>query len=280
MRQTTAVPAAKGRRTIGSGTDLSAAVTVFVTTVGAPTFSDCVARLEAQDVTVSFGLIDHVAPLTAALQEMADRCATPYYVQVDEDMLLDSDAIRRLYDLIRREWHDVAIVVGMLDDDHLGRPIEGIKINRLEMVRDFDWRIHGSVLRRNAALAAAHYRVARRPLSDSGQKMTFGTHVIGRDPRTVFDRYRDLEHLRRAAPDELDWFAGHADEFVRRFRATGDAVDFFALMGILTAGAEETAGQPESTRAKDFRRRDADAAFDAATELWRALEGQRADEDG
>ncbi len=273
MRQTTAAPAATGRQTIGSGLDLSAEVTVFVTTVGAPTFSDCMTRLEAQDVTVSFGLLDHVAPLTTALQEMADRCATPYYVQVDEDMLLDSDAIRRLYELIRDEWHDVAIVVGMLDDDHLGRPIEGIKINRLAMVRDFDWRIHGSVLRRNAALAGAHYRIARRPLPESGQKMTFGTHVIGRDPRMVFDRYRDLERLRRTMPEELDWFADYADEFVRRYRATGDVVDFFALLGILTAGAAEAAGEPDGTRAKDFRRRDADAAFDAATELWRALAG-------
>lgn len=275
MRQTTAAPAATGRRTIGSGPDLSAEVTVFVTTVGAPTFADCMTRLEAQDVTVSFGLLDHVAPLTAALQEMADRCTTPYYVQVDEDMLLDSDAIRRLYELIRNEWHDVAIVVGMLDDDHLGLPIEGVKINRLAMVRDFDWRIHGSVLRRNAALAGAHYRIARRPMSGSGQKLTFGTHVVGRDPRMVFDRYRDLERLRRAAPEEIVWFDGYADEFARRFRTTGDAVDFFALLGILTAGAEEDAGRPAGTQAKDFRRRDADAAFDAAAELWRALEAER-----
>ena len=74
--------------------DLSNQVTAFVLTVGSEeNFRECMAQLERQSVRFAVDVIDHVAPLSAALQEMIHRCRTRYYVEVDEDMMLAPDAI-------------------------------------------------------------------------------------------------------------------------------------------------------------------------------------------
>ena len=110
-------------------------VTVFVTTVGAPTFQACLEQLCRQDCTFRLKVLDHVAPLGVALQRMVDTCTTPFYVQVDEDMLLYPHAIRTLWERIRGR-SDTALVVGNLYDVHLERHIAGVKIFRHEAVRD------------------------------------------------------------------------------------------------------------------------------------------------
>src|SRR5690348_11399473 len=77
--------------------DLSAEVTAFVLTVGAPSFDECMRRLDRQDCRFRREVIDHVAPMSQALQCMLDRCETPYFIQVDEDMLLYPHAVRTLH---------------------------------------------------------------------------------------------------------------------------------------------------------------------------------------
>lgn len=254
---------------IGTGMDLTAEVTTFVTTIGGPTFADCIASLESQDCISRFEVIEGVAPLTAALQLMIDHCTTPFFVQVDEDMLLEPDAIRRLHMLILREWRDVAILVGLLDDPHLGRTIEGVKIHRLAHVRLFPWDHYRSVLERNRAMTAASCFVARRPLKESGERLIFGRHVIDPSPGAVFERYRYLERLRRSQPEEVEWFASYPREFLERVLDGGTEVDFYALMGILAAVAESRAsdsadGSPVPPP-KDYRRMKSDPTIEAAT---------------
>lgn len=271
MHSASHAQAASARNEVGHGPDLTAELTVFVTTVGAPTLPDCIAHLDNQDVRVQFGLIDHVAPLPAALQLMVDRCETPYYIQVDEDMLLDDDAVRRLYELMKAEWPTVSVLVGQLYDPHLGRAIEGIKLHRLDFNREIPWTRYPSVFARNEALFAAGYRVARRPNRGSGAKMTFGVHEIGRDPRRVFERYFDLERIRMARPEALEWFAEYPGKFLQRYMRSPDEVDFFALMGVLAAHDRGTDDGPQ-IEPKDFRRQ-TDDAFEGALQMWSVLSG-------
>ena len=74
--------------------DISDLVTVFVSTVGYPTFESCIENLQRQDCIFELNVIDHVAPMSAAFQRMLEECVTPYFVQVDEDMLLYPGAVR------------------------------------------------------------------------------------------------------------------------------------------------------------------------------------------
>jgi hypothetical protein len=86
-RCVTAVPGSSGG-TMKMQADLRSDVTVFVLTVGAPSFAECMQRLDAQDCRFTREVIENVAPMSRALQCMLDRCHTPSFVQIDEDMLL------------------------------------------------------------------------------------------------------------------------------------------------------------------------------------------------
>ncbi len=120
--------------------DLSKVVTVYVTSVGAPTYPQCVEHLRNQDSTFVLRTIERVAPMSAAFQRMLDDCKTPYYVQVDEDMLLYPHAIRSLYERISRANSSVAMLACSLYDEHLERCINGVKIFRHGIVRNYPFK--------------------------------------------------------------------------------------------------------------------------------------------
>jgi hypothetical protein len=88
--------------------DLSSEVTVFVTTIGAPSYAACRELLRRQDCTFTLDLVEGITPLSVALQQMLDRCRTPYYVQVDEDMLLYPQAVRTLFERMASAPPEVA----------------------------------------------------------------------------------------------------------------------------------------------------------------------------
>ena len=117
--------------------DLTDEVTVFVSTVGETSLPSCLAHLAEQDCRFQLRMIENVAPMSAAFQAMLDACETPYYVQVDEDMLLHPDAVRRLHANLRCAPADVAFVVACLHDVHLEAPVQGVKIFRHGIVRRY-----------------------------------------------------------------------------------------------------------------------------------------------
>jgi glycosyltransferase involved in cell wall biosynthesis len=78
--------------------DLSDVLTVFVIRCGYnPNYDDCISALMSQ--TVNFELIEikDKTPMSKAFQTMIDKCQTKYYIQVDEDMILNEDAIEKIY---------------------------------------------------------------------------------------------------------------------------------------------------------------------------------------
>ncbi len=236
----------------GADADLSASVTVFVTTVGAPTFEACLAHLAAQDCRVTLRVIAHVAPMHAAFQRMLDDCTTPYFVQVDEDMLLEPHAVRTLVERIDAAGPQTAMVAGDLWDDHLRRCIIGVKIFRhatarhyplapldhfeVDQVRRFEADGH-TVIRAPAGLA---------PLA--GQ--TLGRHGTQWTAASIYERYATLERRRRETPPRSDWFAVYGSEFLTRFQQRPTEENFFALMGVVagTLASRQGPAQP-----KDYR---------------------------
>ncbi len=231
--------------------DLSAEMTVFVSTVGAASFPECMACLERQDSRFHLEVIDRVAPMSAAFQLMMDRCQTPYYIQVDEDMLLHPHAVRVLYERIRAADPAVPLVVAWLWDAHLGHCIQGVKAFRHSIVRRYPFADVQSCekdqLRRMAEDGHLHQRPPEtKPTQhDHGTLGLHGTHY---DAQSIFERYSTLEQRRQHHPDKLAWFEAHGPEFLRRFRDDPSEVNLMALMGIL-AGRLAPAGTPGE---KDF----------------------------
>ncbi|MBI4341822.1 MAG: hypothetical protein HY599_00470 [Candidatus Omnitrophica bacterium] len=95
-------------------------LTVFVLSTGEETLPDCLRALEGQTHPVRVERITGVAPMSRAFQAMPERCVTPYFVQVDADMLLDPDAIERLHTGIRRAGRFTVMVSGQLEEEGFG----------------------------------------------------------------------------------------------------------------------------------------------------------------
>jgi glycosyltransferase involved in cell wall biosynthesis len=228
--------------------DLGDEVTVFVTTVGAPSFDVCLAMLRQQDCRFTLRVIDHVAPMNAAFQRMLDLCRTPFYVQVDEDMLLYPDAVRTLYDEIAGAGDAVALVVANLHDPHLRRPIHGVKIFRHATVARYPFQDVESFEKAQVAQLRAdghRQRDIERPLG------LHGTHWT---PRSIYERYAALERRRRAHPRDLRWFEPYPAIFLERFLEDPSEINFFAVMGVLSG---TLASEAEMAAAKDYRTYDA-----------------------
>jgi hypothetical protein len=231
------------------GPDLSQHVTVFVTTVGAPSATACLEHLREQDCTFTLRLIEGVAPMNVAFQRMLDECRTPYYVQVDEDMLLYPHAIRTLYESMTDAAPDAAIIIADLYDVHVERCIIGLKIFRHDIVRRYPLRSMESfeidqVLR----FEADGYKIVRPSaglMPMEGQ--TLGVHGTHWTPSSIYQRYVNVERRRRRYPERMKWFERYAAVFLQRFLADPTELNFFALMGVLAGTLS-----PSVTGAKDF----------------------------
>lgn len=237
----------------GARPDLRQAVTVFVSTVGYPTFAACRRHLRAQDCDYTLRVVDRVAPLSAAFQRMVDECTTPYYVQVDEDMLLYPHAVRTLHERISRLGRRVAMFAAALYDVHVERAIHGVKIFRHEIVRRYPLRdVRASEWDLARRLRRDGYLDVRVPLQHATRtsENTLGLHGTHWTPRAAYLRFCVLELKRRAGTRALDWVPGSAMMLLRRFLERGSEVDLYALMGIL-AGSLADAGTVG--REKDYR---------------------------
>jgi len=261
-------------------TDLRESVTVFVATVGYPTFEKCLEYLHAQDSEFQLKIVDHVAPLSAALQYMMDECTTPYYVQVDEDMLLYPQAIRTLHERISAMNAEVAQYVCPLYDVHLEQVISGVKISRREIVSKYPFRdVCGSEWDQIRRFRADGYLDVRVPLEGATRESpdTLGVHGTHWTPQAVYLRYTVLELKRRKGNKTHQWLPEAAVRLLDRFLENGSEVDFYALMGILAGslGKSHTLG-----REKDYRTYDRTPGFECLSgfveEVQRAWqEGER-----
>lgn len=238
--------------------DLSRDLTVFVSTVGTPSLPACLAHLAQQDCRFRVHVIENVAPMSAAFQAMLDTCDTPYYVQVDEDMLLHPDAVRRLHASITVAPPEVALVVAYLHDVHLDAPVQGVKIFRHDIVRRYPFAdVQSCELDQVDRMArdGFTYQVLARDRERGDDDATFSFRILGLHGgmhtwRSVYERFRTLELARRKNPRRFKHQEAWPGMLVDRILERQDPDDFYALMGLL-AGALSPEKSP--AREKDFR---------------------------
>ena len=269
-------PAALQHTSLAASTglpDLSSELTVFVSTVGAASFTACIDHLDRQDCRFRRVVIARVAPMSVAFQRMLDTCETPYYIQVDEDMLLRPDAVRRLHGLIRDADADVAMVCAWLWDVHLGRGIQGVKAYRHAIIRKYPYvnveSCEKDQLRRLQADGFRYLRPLDAVPTEFGP-WTLGRHGAHYTPQLIFERYSTLEHKRCQAPGSSAWFADHGAEFLARFRDDPSEVNLMALLGILAGCLSGSTPRGE----KDFRQYDTLPGWREAQAFFLALTAQ------
>lgn len=230
--------------------DLRKELTVFVTTVGAPSYAACIEHLRTQDCRFHLEIIENVAPMSAAFQHMLDHCTTPVYVQVDEDMLLYPHAVRTLYAELCASEPEVPLVVGWLHDAHLDRSIQGVKAYRHELVRRYPYVDERSCeigqLSRMAADGLCH-----RVLAASDESpLVLGLHGTHWTPEAIYERFYTLECVRQKLPANMSWLESLPAWLLERYLARGSQLDLYALLGTIAGAAEPTL---EEGVEKDYR---------------------------
>lgn len=235
--------------------DLSGEVTVFVPTVGAASFETCIEHIRSQDSIFKLDIIDHIAPMNAAFQQMLDRCTTPYFVQVDEDMLLAPHAIGTLLKEIKNADANVAIYCASLWDEHLDRAIAGVKIYHHEIVKRYPYAdVMGCEIDQLKRMRDDNYVMIVAPVDDVDRDSAciLGAHGTLYTRRSIFERYFTLECKRRRNPRMFKWLEEYRVRFMQRFFEDPSELNLFALMGLL-AGRQIADSGSGSGKEKDFR---------------------------
>jgi hypothetical protein len=225
----------------------AASTTIFVATVGdAENFRDCMDHLQAQSVQRPIEVVDHVAPMSAAFQQMLDRCTTRFYVQVDEDMILFPDAIATLERLIEERPENVAMVGAGLWDCDTQCSIYGVKIYRHAIVREFPCRdVAECEVDQIARMTAAGFIADGLPLGD--RSSCLGEHGKHYTPATIFKRWQRVFQTHRRL-NNMKWIEPWAQGLLDRYIETRDIFHLYALGAI--AGIT---GEPFADRELDWR---------------------------
>lgn len=223
-------------------------VTVFVTTIGDEVnFTECMSRLARQSVKCAVEVIDHVAPMSEAFQEMHRRCRSRYYIQVDEDMLLFPSAVKKLWQTIARAAPEVAIVCAPLWDCDVERSIYGVKIYRSEIVRRFPYRnVLSCEKEQLLRLREEGFSIGLLPLG--GRSSCFGEHGKYYTPDTIFRRWQRL-FQKQAVYGTLSWIEPWPPLLLRRYLHTKSELHLFALLGAIAG----IVGSPSSDTELDWR---------------------------
>lgn len=217
--------------------------TVFVLTVGDVTFPHCLKALEAQTCrSFKLDIIRNVSPFSAAAQEMFNRCATEYFIQVDEDMILNPDAVARMEEVMEAAPDDVGMVCFYMHDEDREQKIQGVKIHR---TRHFQ---HLRFQDLKASEMDLLEQMARRGVKWIAHPDVMGRHGTLYTPDTIYHRYRTMYEKDIRAWNVVTW---DLRKKAAKFQQTGDINQLFALLG----AAHGVVNAPHAEdKEKDFRK--------------------------
>lgn len=243
------------------GTDLSDEVTVFVITIHGPDFNDCMAALTEQDCKFKLDVIENIAPMDAAFQQMNERCTTPFFCQIDEDMVLYPHAIRRLHGAMARiveQTDQFPIICYGLHDTLLKRNLLGVKIYRHEVIKNYPWIVSESCEMDQAErMKKDGYQILidwRHPTGaiewDNPRfEKILGLHGKNWTPETAYEWAFNRFTKYRRYP-WMGWLKDWPRQFLDRYRSDPTEINKWVLLGTiagLTCNLDDYKGE------KDFR---------------------------
>ncbi len=126
--------------------NLTKQITVFlITTSGSVNYKECLKQLNNQTLDFTLKIIKDVYPMSKAFQQMINTCKTPYFIEVDDDMILNKDAIGWLFNYITYSQQKVnektAIITCHLYDNHLKMNICGVKIYDTKIFKKYNYNL-------------------------------------------------------------------------------------------------------------------------------------------
>jgi glycosyltransferase involved in cell wall biosynthesis len=209
--------------------DLSDKLTVFLLSsqnnINLPNVME---GLKNQSVTFKFEVIENIKPLASALQEMIIRCKTPYYIQCDEDMVLNSEAINTMYNSIKSNNEFFCRVFPLMENS-INQNIYGIKIFNHDVMSRYSYNLESEFS--NVDL---FQRMERDVFKFKNEQTVVGLHSPLWTPESIYNRYYLLSKKIKLYTED----GGYGDlhkKFKQKLSQEYNPLDFWAMMGVLTA---------------------------------------------
>lgn len=221
-------------------------LTVFVISAGKnPNLPTTLAALKRQDVPFTLKRIIDVAPMSRAFQRMLDDCETPYFVQIDEDMVLYDNHLRTMFETIKQAKDKVGMVAFQLQDPHLDMLIYGVKIYRHGIVSRYPYNLEHS---------SCEVEQLDRMKADGFDYLTspaiMGEHSPIWNTATIFDRYWNL--MMKFKAYRYPWLESLPAKLWAKLQADPSELNLYALMGAFIGIISDNA---EQAREKDYTQR-------------------------
>ena len=220
-------------------------LTIFIIRSGTgPCFEHCHTAILKQTVKFNIIVIKDIAPMSKAFQQMLDLCKTKYYVEVDEDMVLDNNAIELMYNRIQQLGKNTAIAAFKLLDVHSDAIIYGVKIYNHTITSRYPYNLSSMSceVEQNDRITKDGYRIE---LCDE----VVGKHAPYWSNTGIFERYHNL--MDKFKQFKYPWIEDLPKKLVDKFKAEPTDQNLYALLGIYTSLITDKVQQGE----KDFRDR-------------------------
>jgi GR25 family glycosyltransferase involved in LPS biosynthesis len=222
-------------------------LTVFIVNAGEnPNYKDCINAINNQNCTFQIKFIENIAPMSKAFQKMIDDCETEYYIQVDGDMILNTNAIETIYNTLVTSDSKISIVAYMLKDAHLNYNIYGVKGYKHNLLKKYPY---------NLEIISCEVEQIKRMQNDGYETLmletVLGLHSPFWTPELIYERYFDL--MEKWKVYKYHWMSKLPVKLLEIFKKDPSNINFFALAGAINSLSSEL---PLRNREKNFTIKD------------------------
>lgn len=215
--------------------DFSTSLTIFLITSGHnPNYPACLSALQNQTCKFELKIIKDISPMSLAFQKMLDECKTDYFIQIDEDMILQKNAIEHMYKFFEGNQSPEKIVMDcyFLKDVHLNKNIYGVKIYKHFIFKNYPFNLNHP---------SAEVEQLDR-LKKDGYDIRFKEDVMGEHSphwtnELIFERYYNL--MNKFFLYHYSWMEKIPSMLIQQIKKNPSELNIYALAGCL-AGINTT----------------------------------------
>ena len=190
-------------------TDLTDKLQVFLITNGRSTFPYCYESIEQQkNVKLKVAIHRDMTWLDANRLILQD-CTSPYFVRIDDDMILHPQALAYMWACVRNQSSRIALRGFRLWEPYSDKVVKGIKVYRFDIVKEIGF---------NISKIGKIDKVFTKEAERKGYIIEYSDDVVGIHSCTKFE-----EHLRYAImrgednnkdfPKEKAWMKEHIEGY-------------------------------------------------------------------
>jgi glycosyltransferase involved in cell wall biosynthesis len=216
--------------------------TVFIITIDDPVLERCMEATRRQTYkNFKLDIVRNFRPFNAAMQEIIDRCETDYLIPLDEDMILEPNAVRTMEQTMDAAPDDVGMICFHLYDQDRQQKIHGVKIFRTRHIKDITVRnVRASEMDLLEQMGEKGIRWVVHP-------DVMGQHGTLYTAETIYHRYKSMYEKDIRVWNTLTW---DIRKKIDKYRQTADPLQLFAVLG--AAHGIINAPNAEDVEAKNF----------------------------